>query len=135
MQPLPPGPPAYPPGVAPQAGAVGVWGGPTTSDERTWGLLGHLASFAMAIVGPLVVYILKKDESKFIAFHALQQLIFDLILIPVIFIFAFVTCGFGAVLVILPMVFQIIAGVKANSGEYYELPVAGAMARKSVYGA
>ena len=87
------------------------------------------------IVGPLVVYVLKKDESKFVAFHALQQLIFDAILLPVILIIAVVTCGFGAVLVFVPLVFQIIAALRANDGEYYELPVAGAIARKSVYGA
>ena len=133
--PPPPLPPAYPPGVSPYGAAVGVWGGPTTSQERTWGLLGHLASLFMSIVGPLVVYVLKKDESKFVAFHALQQLIFDAILLPVILIIAVVTCGFGAVLVFVPLVFQIIAALRANDGEYYELPVAGAIARKSVYGA
>ena len=111
------------------------WGAPTTSDERTWAMLAHLSSFVGAIVGPLIVWAIKKDTSKFVAYHALQQLIFDAVLIPIILVLAIVTCGIGGVLIVVPMICHIMGAVRANAGEYHELPLAGAWARKSVYGA
>lgn len=42
-----------------------------------------------------------------------------------------VTCGIGWVVM---AVFAIIAAVKVSSGQYYEVPLAGKLARESVYG-
>ena len=110
-----------------------TWGGVTTADERMWGMLAHLSGF-FSILGPLIIYLTQKDQSRFAAYHALQQLFFDLIVVPIIVAIAVATCGVGAVLVIGPFIFKILAAVKANNGEYYELPLVSGWARKSVYG-
>src|SRR5438094_7023424 len=60
--------------------------GPTTADERTMamvahllGAAGYLLSFgALSWLGPLLIYLFKREQSRFVAFHALQSLAFQL---------------------------------------------------------
>jgi uncharacterized membrane protein len=92
-------------------------------------------------VAALVIYLIYKDKSKFVAFHALQQLYFMLALwllafvgmmifvtvvgIPIA-ILIWIVCGVSAV------AWPIVAGLKANNGEWYEYPVVGKIARQSI---
>jgi uncharacterized Tic20 family protein len=54
-------------------------------DERTWGLLAHLSVLLNLITGfagpiaALVIYLVYKDRSRFVAYHALQSAIFQLV--------------------------------------------------------
>lgn len=103
-----------------------------TADERTWALIGHALTFVEGgIVGPLIVYLLKRQESEFVAFHALQSLYFGLLALAVIGPATLITCGAGAVLVFPYLIFEIIACVEANKGEWYELPIVGPWALSS----
>lgn len=108
-----------------------------TSDERTWALAAHALTFVEGgVLGPLIVYLVKKDDSEFIAFHALQSLLFGLFFtaISVLFIapLTFCTFGFGALLIflVLPVYFgfELYAVVKANEGDWYMLPIVGPIA-------
>jgi len=98
-----------------------------TSDEKTMAAISHgLTFFEGGMLGPLVLYFVKKDESEFVAFHALQSLYFGL----AFFVLSIVTCGLGALLLVIPYaVFEAIATMKAYEGEWYELPVVGKYAR------
>src|SRR6185312_9833899 len=54
-----------------------------TQDERTWGLIAHLSSLiawlvALPFVGPLVVWVIKKDQSPFVADQAKESLNFQI---------------------------------------------------------
>lgn len=55
------------------------------SDERTWGMLAHLSvllNLVTGFLGPvaaLIIYLVYKDRSRVVAYHALQSLIFQLI--------------------------------------------------------
>jgi len=55
------------------------------SDERTWAMLAHLsvlANLVTGILGPvasLVIYLVYRDRSKYVAYHALQSTINQLI--------------------------------------------------------
>ena len=55
------------------------------ADERTWGMLAHLSvllNLVTGFLGPVaafVIYMVYKERSRFIAYHALQSLIFQLI--------------------------------------------------------
>lgn len=97
-------------------------------EERTLAAIAHgLTFFEGGLVGPLILYLVKKDESEFIAFHALQSLYFGL----AFFVLSVVTCGIGAILLGIPyLVFEVIATIKAYEGEWYELPVVGRYARE-----
>ena len=54
-------------------------------DERTWAMLSHLSvllNLITGFIGPiaaLVIYLVYKDRSRYVAYHALQAAIFQLI--------------------------------------------------------
>ncbi len=55
-----------------------------TSDERTWGKLAHLSALAGLIVpfgnviGPLIVWVVRRDQSPFVADQAREALNFNI---------------------------------------------------------
>jgi len=58
----------------------------TTSDERTWAILAHvsilLAAITVGILGPVaafVIWLIKKEESDYVAKQALQSLIYQIV--------------------------------------------------------
>ena len=108
----------------------------TPESERQWAMGLHLSSLSGfigvpfgSIVGPLVIWLIKKDQSDFLNesgkdalnFH-LSMLLYTLISIPLLF----VLIGFVTILVIpvLEIVFSIIAAVKASEGQWYRYPLA-----------
>lgn len=107
--------------------------GTLSNDERMLSAVSHgLTFFDGGLIGPLIIYLVKKDESDFVAFHALQSLAFGVLF----FGLTFVTCGFAALILVWPyMIYEAIAAFKAYEGEYYELPIVGAWARKHHPGA
>jgi uncharacterized Tic20 family protein len=100
-----------------------------TEDERMWGLIAHLSPLAGGMVGlpflgPLVVWLIKKDQSPFVGDQAKEALNFQIaVLIAVLVLF--VTC-IGAILApvvaIAGLVFSIIGAIEANKGVYYRYP-------------
>lgn len=54
-------------------------------DERTWGMLSHLSvllNLVTGFLGPLaalIIYLVYKDRSRFVAYHALQAGLFQLL--------------------------------------------------------
>ena len=54
-------------------------------DERTWGMLSHLSVLLNLITGfagpiaALIIYFIYKDRSRYVAYHALQSMVFQLI--------------------------------------------------------
>ncbi len=103
-------------------------------DERMWGMLCHVAAFAGFIIpvagniiGPLVVYLLKKDEYDFVDDQGKESLNFQITVTILIAVSALlVIIGIGLLLMGLigigTFVFTIIAAVKANDGEFYRYP-------------
>jgi uncharacterized Tic20 family protein len=95
------------------------------------GILASLVSGTFAgFAGPLIIWIIKKDESPFVADQAKEALNFQLtLMILVLLCWAglILTCGLLFFLPIIPFVLQlifgVIAGMKANEGEYYRYPV------------
>src|ERR1017187_1181657 len=57
---------------------------PPSADARTWGMLCHLAAVALLsapfgnVIGPLVIYLVKKDEDPFIADQAKESVNFQI---------------------------------------------------------
>jgi hypothetical protein len=102
--------------TAPSSGAVPEPSG----DARTWAALAHASTLlslagGLGLIGALVIWLTQKDTSRWVAFHALQSLIFQgatLLAIVVFvgvtwtlgFVFSAVTLGFGA-LVAVPFMF------------------------------
>lgn len=107
-----------------------------TQDERTWGMLAHLSAFAGLllppigiVIGPLVVWLVKRDESAFVADQGKEALNFNISVL-----IAGAVCGLlvwiliGILLAVALFVFwlamTLIAGIKASEGVRYRYPFA-----------
>ena len=100
-----------------------------TSNDRTYALIMHLGGLFVSFLVPLVMWLIKKDESPFVNFHGRQALNFHLSMLiytVVSFLLIFVVIGFFLlpIVVLLYFIFGIIAAVKAQQGEYYRIPMA-----------
>ena len=113
------------------------------AEENQWGMLSHIlplvASFVTGFgwVAALIIYLVYKDKSKFVAYHASQSLYFHIAMFIawiIVIVLCFVIIGLFLlpVLAIAGIVLPIIAGLAANKGEMYEYPVVGKMARDAV---
>jgi len=55
------------------------------SDERTWAMLAHLSVLANLVTGflgpvaALVIYLIYKDRSRYVAYHSMQSFVFQLV--------------------------------------------------------
>ena len=99
------------------------------------GMLCHLTGLSSFVgvpgfVGPLVIWLIRKDEQSFVDDQGKESLNFQIaMMLAALIISAIgaVTCGFGfllfPVLLIIDLVFCIIGTVKANNGEYYRYPI------------
>ncbi|MFC9974916.1 DUF4870 domain-containing protein [Spirillospora sp. NPDC127200] len=101
--------------------------GPPSSDERTWGLLCHLGQLLIGVFAPLVVYLVKKDESPFLRHHAREGLNFGITqiiygMINVVLMFVLIGLLTALVQAVATLVFIILAAVAANRGEWYRFP-------------
>jgi len=110
-------------------------GTPPTQDERTWGMIAHLSAFAFFIVppigiilGPLIVWLVKRDQTVFVATQAKEALNFNISVVigaVVCWILLFVLIGFllFVALGISWLALTIIAAIKASEGVAYRYPV------------
>jgi hypothetical protein len=136
-----------PPLAAPVPSAP-VPGAAATSDEKTWGMLCHLAAFVCFvgipfgnIVGPLIVWLIKKQEMPFVDDQGKESLNFQITMtlcglvlgamLGVSFLLIIVFIGFILIpivglamlgLVIFDVVMVVMAAMKANAGERYRYP-------------
>jgi uncharacterized Tic20 family protein len=104
------------------------------SEAKTWGMLCHLAAFAGYVIpfgnifGPLVVWLIKKDQSAFVDYHGKESVNFQLTITIAAMISAFL-CLVLIGLILLPVVLlfdlimKVIAAVKASNGERFRYPL------------
>jgi len=103
-------------------------------EERTWGMFCHLVVFLgliipfASIIGPLVIWLIKRDEMPFVDDQGKESLNFQITMMLATIVSAllmFVLIGF--VLIFVVIIFQlvviIIASIKANEGVYYRYPL------------
>jgi uncharacterized Tic20 family protein len=123
------------PGV-PGPGAAAYYGQPSQSDDRTWAMMGYLLTFVGGAIAPLIVYLVKKDQSPFVRYHGAQALnlsitsaIYSIGLLVLALLAGAVSHGLGFLLILLyfPLgiaivVFLIMAAVAANRFEMYRIP-------------
>ena len=129
--PLQPEEPAADPGAPPPPPPPGAEPAGPSKDERNMALLSHLLGIVLGLIGPLIIWLIKKDESPFVDDQGKEAMNFQitvLITMAVVSVIAVITCGFGAVLalpvMVVDLVFCIIAALKANEGVRYRYPLA-----------
>lgn len=102
--------------------------------ENNWAMWAHISTFLSMLVplgnfiGPFIVWQLKKNESEFVADQAKEALNFQIslliyMLISVVLIFVVIGIFLIIGLALFSIIMVIVAGVKANQGEYYRYPM------------
>jgi uncharacterized Tic20 family protein len=105
-----------------------------TQEERTWGMLAHLAAFAFFIcplgnvIGPLIVWLVKRDQSQFVADQGREALNFNISvllagLVCGLLVLVFIGILMGVALFIFWLAMTIVAGIKAGEGVTYRYPL------------
>ncbi|WP_255595397.1 DUF4870 domain-containing protein [Lysobacter sp. BMK333-48F3] len=105
-----------------------------SQDEKTWGMLAHLSTLVGLIVpfgsvlGPLVVWLIKKDTMPFAAEQGKEALNFNITVLIAFIVSAILTIvliGFLLMLVVglAWLVLTILAALSANKGEAYRYPM------------
>jgi uncharacterized Tic20 family protein len=99
---------------------------PSTQEDRQMALFAHLGGI-MGFMVPLIIWILKKDESEFVDDQGKEALNFHLTLMIGHLIGGLSICfTFGAINLVcwvLGIVFGIIGGMAAQKGEVYRYPM------------
>jgi uncharacterized Tic20 family protein len=101
----------------------------TVQDERTWSLLAHIGSIILGFLAPLIVMLVKGNESPTVRTHSVESLNFQitvLIAYVVSWILAFLLIGFLLVglVWIVSLIFSIMGAMAASRGEPYKYPFA-----------
>ena len=129
------------------------------SDERTWAMLSHLsvlANLVTGVLGPviaLVIYLVFKDRSRYVAFQSMQAFIFQLVWWlggGILAIIAWTISGLLAVILIgcllMPLallislvplgalVYGVIGAVETNQGRDFRYWLIGDWVQKSLMG-
>ncbi|MEV5026394.1 DUF4870 domain-containing protein [Paenibacillus sp. LPE1-1-1.1] len=103
-------------------------------EEKTYGMLCHLLAFSGLIIplgnilGPLVIWLMKKDQSSYVDMHGKESLNFQIsnaIYTIISGLLIFVLIGFitTPLLFVFWLVFTIIASIRASEGNGYRYPL------------
>lgn len=126
-----------PPGYGQQGDSPQGYGPRGPSDDHTWALLSYVLALVASIIAPLVIYLVKMNESRYVRFHAAQALnmgitaIIESVAIFIVgIILAIVLHGFGFLLMVLAflalgiahLVYLILAAVRSNQGQLFRVP-------------
>lgn len=125
----PPPPPPVPPQSGPRPGGL-------PSEVRTWAMAAHLSAFVgfiagvlvLSFVGPLVVWLVKREEHPFIESHAREALNFNLSVLlygVVCLLLVVVLVGFLLLLALFVawVALSIQGAVRASQGEPHRYPL------------
>ncbi len=95
-----------------------------TSDEKMMAMLSHLLTFIAPILAPLIIYLVKKDDSAFVEWHAKESLNFQITLAIVVFLLIISIVGILLIWIvgILALIWVIIATIRASEGKLYRYP-------------
>jgi len=97
---------------------------PPTSDERTMAILSHILTIVAPILAPLIIYLVKKDESSYVAWHARESLNFQITVVLVCILLVISVIGLLVVWAvgIAALILVIIATIRASEGKLYKYP-------------
>lgn len=101
--------------------------------ERLWGMLCHLISFSGylipfgSVLGPLIIWLIKKDEMPFVNDQGKESLNFQLtmliaVIVSAILMLVFIGFLLLGVIIIYQIIVVIMASIKANEGVRYRYP-------------
>ena len=114
----------------------------SAQDERTWSMLAHLSMFLNLVTGflgpvaALVIWLVYRDRSRRVAFHALQSMWYQigwLVILAVgwilttllmVVLIGFVLIPVMAIVSVVPFAHAGYAAYRVNKGEDFRYPIA-----------
>ncbi|REK69450.1 DUF4870 domain-containing protein [Paenibacillus paeoniae] len=107
---------------------------PVSRDDQTFGMLCHLLAFSTfiipfgSIIGPLVIWLIKKDHSPYVNEQGKESLNFQISIMIYCIISSILIILFIGVLLLIAIgiawfILVILASIKANEGSVYRYPV------------
>ena len=139
-------------GTSSDGPALGGASGMSAGDERTWSMLAHLSVLLSLISGigglvaALVIWLVYKERSDRVAFHALQSLWYQAAWFGIFAVYglatvvlSIVTLGLATIVLVplaflialVPIVHQCYAAYKVNNGVDYRYPIVADMVDKN----
>ena len=120
---LPPQPPPEPPLEPPLPLQI-----ESTPDDRTMAFVCHLVGGIVGFLVPLIVWLIKKDQSKFIDHHGKEALNFQITVLIAYAVGLATWCFFVGILIffaawLAAIILGIMAALAANRGELYRYPM------------
>jgi uncharacterized Tic20 family protein len=99
----------------------------STPEDRQMGLFCHLGGALLGFLVPLIIWLIKKDQSRFIDDQGKEALNFQITMLIGHFVGGLTICftfgGVNLLCYVLTLVFGIMGGVAANKGEVYRYPI------------
>ena len=101
---------------------------PPTPDEKTMGILSHILCLVGGFIAPLIIYLIKKDESVYVREQSKEALNFQITvlicyIVSWILIFVFIGLILIFLVMIADLVLIILATIKASEGKLYRYPI------------
>jgi len=107
---------------------------PSVNDERMWAMFCHLSTFSGSfvpmghILGPLILWLIKKDESVLINDQGKEAVNFQIsvtiyLLVSAVLCFVLIGIPMLFAVVIFDLIVTIIAAIEANQGKFYRYPL------------
>jgi uncharacterized protein len=96
-----------------------------SQDERTLAILVHVLSIFFWIIPSLIVYLVKKDDSPFVAAHAREALNFQITmtLLSIALFITLIGIIFLWVPALIDLILCIVAAIKASEQKPYRYPL------------
>ncbi len=98
-----------------------------SNDDKNIATITHLGGILFSFIPALIVWLLKKDDSEFIAAQAREALNFQITLLIaqfIAYVLVFILVGFLllGLIWVFNIIFCIIAAIASSKGEYYRYP-------------
>jgi uncharacterized Tic20 family protein len=122
-------------------------------EARQWAMFSHLSvllnlfTVFMGAAIPLIIYFLYKDRSKFVAFHAMQSFVMQIVCFLGGGIITVVTAAIGGTIIplvgsicgclfgLLPLaglIYGVYGGMQVNQGKDFKYPVIGDLVQNNI---
>lgn len=95
-----------------------------SSDEKTMAILSHILTIVSSFIAPLIIYLVKKDESSYVRDHAKESLNFQITMFIICAVLFITIIGILLIWVvqIANLILVIIATIKASENKMYRYP-------------
>lgn len=96
--------------------------------EKMWAMLCHIGAIVLGFIAPLVIWLVKKDESPLVDDQGKEALNFQITITLAVIVSMFLTVVVIGVfllpvIAIFNLIMLIVAGIKANDGIKYRYPI------------